>query len=945
MRYVEKEMGKDFGVGLTREKKVSKYIHDLHAARERVIKEDIFVAEDIMRKATGVKQWYVFDPFESLQRRGVASIMSLESAGLKESIIGMGFRAVVDTAAKFKPLQIRAKTWELAKTVAEEERIYTERAAKLHPTLAKRILEAAEAERALAEFPARMEVLTTEVAPMFPKSTIGRQLLKKGERLQQQQYAIQSLRQLVSASGDVEKINLPYVLRQLKTKQVFGEVRPAGETPWTWIRKRFEEPITEHHRYKQEIWQLEKDMFPIERAISHELRRPIISRADLMGFERSIELTHRGIRHREKMIDQIGLKLRAEGRFVGTELIDPAERAILKYRKAYETEIEKTIYAPFGVGKAINPIEFRKFAKERTALESGVSKTESAISKIEQQLSNVEFARYKWERGIHAREATLERKLATRKALPIEKYKTEDGVSYELKGGYYIPTAAIAEYQRRIPASTWWTRQETKFKKTLTSIWPAFHARNLYGILGWQNILAGVGARGYLTNLEVMASTSPTIQKYAAKYAPSLRADPEKLFDIPFIGKKTATQMRDVAEEWEAYGITGMIDVAATYTTKGKGITRMLSRAYEQVPQELMVGVESVGRGALFWDRVMKGIPVEKAAKDVEKFHFRYGQGALTQFESEKMRHIFLFYRWMRGNIPLQAQMSLEKPGLYAGLGKVYERSMSPEARARLKPWQQERFGFNVGNTFVSLDLPFYEHPMMYFDPDQWGNIGFALSPAIKYPVGMVFGRDPATGVPITTWKERGEFTTSQFGGRFMYAQKELSRTLAGERPVSWTVAHQFGGVGVYEMSPVSTYAGMSTMPRVPSDLKKLGVTQDVWTEWKLAGGWTPSLTDEARMDIYQQHGGQCSVCGQPCSPSHPCRSQLIVPVELGGKNTPDNTILVHDTCAGSFRRNVAPLRAAQMEHLEVPKEYSFADKNRLWGVMDEWAANAELVD
>ena len=815
MRYTERKMGKEFGAGLTREETVSAYIRTLGAAHQRAIKGDIFAAEEYMTKMTGVKQWYEMDPFESLQRRGISSIMSLQSTRLLRTMEStMGIRA-----------------------------------------------EAA---------------VTTRRAPVSPAKRLAS--LIKGYRLTQQERAIESLRGLVAAGGDVETMRFADVLQKLEPRGVFGKVRPGGKTPRAWVKERFETPISEYHRYKKEIWEVEKQNIAFGYDIERELGRRTISRRDVEGFERALSMGERGIIHRREMLARITTGLRVEGGAIGRELIDPAERAILGYRGAYEASVSKI---PAG----------RLITKTRE----------------------------------------------------LEKYMEKGGITYKLRGEYYLPTEALYEYTRRIPTTGAWSRLETKFKKTLTSIWPAFHARNLYGMALWQNVLAGVDPRAYAFNIDIMRKTSP----FMAKHMPWAVGDVGKMYDIPFMGKKTAAQLRDIAEEAEVYGITGMIDVAATYTTKGGGISRKLGRAYEKYPQEMMVGVESIGRGALFWDRIMKGVPVPKAMKDVEKFHFRYGQGALTEFESDKMRHAFLFYRWMRGNVPLQAQMSLEKPYMFAGLGKIHERAHTPEARSRLKDWQKERFGFTVGNTFISLDLPFYEHPALFFNPSNLEDIYFALSPAIKFPVGITAGRDPATGAPIKTWGARGEYALSQFAGRGVYARRELAKTLSGERPVSWTAIHQLGGVGIYELSPELQYTGMTSMPRMPSGIKALGGTQETWTEYQMSRGWKPRLTDVSRAEIHQQHGGMCSICGTPCSPDHPCRSRLIVPYELGGTYTPNNTVLVCSECSGTYGRTISPLMQAQHEGLSVPSEYqpTYADRDKVFGIFDEYMNKASLVE
>ncbi|MHC1600239.1 MAG: HNH endonuclease [Candidatus Methanospirareceae archaeon] len=801
--------------GRRREETAALYLRSMKSAKERLVAEDVFAANVYMRKKTGIEQWFETDPFVAFQKYGVEHIMGMESEYLRRRIATqMGFRDTPKTVSKY-----------------------------------------------------------VDVAPAKRLPS-----LIKGYRLTHQERALQSLRDIVAAGGDVEKINLPHALQELKSRGIFGKVRPEGKTPWAWMRERFEGTISEYHRYKREIWGLEKEEMDFAQQITGELRRRVISRKDVARFERSMDLTRRGILHREEMIANITRGIRVEGGAVGRELIDPAERAVLKYRRVYEAEIGKL----------------------------------------------------------------PGRRLIT-KELPLERTLERGGILYQLEKGDYIPTEAFAEYARRIPTTGWGSRLETKFKKTLTSIWPAFHARNLYGMVGWQNVLAGAGLRGYKTNIAVLRKTSPWMKKHV----PWAVGDVGKLFDVPFMGKKTAAEMRVIAEEAEIYGITGMVDVAATYSVKRGGIQAKLGRYYEQVPQELMVGVESVGRGALFWDRLMKGVPIESAMKDVEKFHFRYGGGALTEFETDYMRHGFLFYRWMRGNIPLQAQMSIEKPYMYAGLGKLHTRGSSPSDRERLQDWQKERFGATIGGTFVALDIPFYEHPALMLNPSNWEDLYFAMTPAIKFPVGILAGRDPATGAPIEDWDARRRFATSQFMGRGVYAQREIAKTLSGERPVSWTAIHQLGGVGVYELSDTPMYTGMTTMPRMPSGIRGMGVTQEKWTEYQLARGWTPRLTDVSRAEIYQQHGGVCSVCGTPCSPEHKCTSQLIIPTEQGGTYTPSNTVLVCESCSGTFRRNISPMMRMSLQGHHVPSEYrtSFADKEKIWGVIDQYMDAASLVE
>lgn len=79
-----------------------------------------------------------------------------------------------------------------------------------------------------------------------------------------------------------------------------------------------------------------------------------------------------------------------------------------------------------------------------------------------------------------------------------------------------------------------------------------------------------------------------------------------------------------------------------------------------------------------------------------------------------------------------------------------------------------------------------------------------------------------------------------------------------------------------------------------------------------------------------------CKICGIPCSSNNPCRSQLVVPRELGGSNTPDNTILVCSKCSGSQNGGVS-----------VPSEQKsiYEDRDKLFGMIDEYLNKAYSVE
>ena len=85
--------------------------------------------------------------------------------------------------------------------------------------------------------------------------------------------------------------------------------------------------------------------------------------------------------------------------------------------------------------------------------------------------------------------------------------------------------------------------------------------------------------------------------------------------------------------------------------------------------QQLGGGVEEVLRGALGLDRMSKGMHLEGAVDDINKFQFDYEN--LGQFEKSVAKRVIPFYTWTRKNFPLQVEMMLKRPGKYMNAARV----------------------------------------------------------------------------------------------------------------------------------------------------------------------------------------------------------------------------------------------------------------------------------
>jgi hypothetical protein len=602
--------------------------------------------------------------------------------------------------------------------------------------------------------------------------------------------------------------------------------------------------------------------------------------------------------------------------------------------------------------------------KRRVSASSRSTAKEMQMINVAEEALSLQRAKYAMaESGVGIREASALAQARMVDILPPGQARVFGGETFHLLKRAtgeetYLPIPVLEELQR--PAARYgegvigdimeeWQKRESQMKAGMTVAWPAFFARNIQGGI-FQNILAGVGIKGYTRAFDMLARTS---DYWGVRQLRKFVDLPEtKLYDVPYRGKMSAREMRDLMEHEQVIQVTGRMDVPLD-TRVGPIQPGMQHKLWNwltsKYPQTGMTGTEAIVRSPLFVHEMFAGKTVRAAEEEVGKFHFRYGAGEMTDFENLVMKRLFPFWTWTRHNIRLQTEMALTQPGKYATLMKAQRRAVPEEDRARMKDWMRSRFGFTAGETFVAVDLPVGEMPGLYGRED----VAFGLSPMIKAPIGLIMQRDVMAGRPIAgdtkmeLAKANVAFALTSFLPRFGHTQRELSKTLAGERPLSWTVAHQFGGVGIYEMPASPMYTGMTTMPRMPSGVRAMGLTQDNWTGYQMARGWTPRLTDVSRAEIYQQHGGVCSVCGQPCSPSHPCSSQLIVPPELGGTYSPENTALVCSSCSGTFRRNIAPMMRGSQTGLQVPSEYrtGFADRDKIFGVIDEYFAMADAVE
>ena len=278
------------------------------------------------------------------------------------------------------------------------------------------------------------------------------------------------------------------------------------------------------------------------------------------------------------------------------------------------------------------------------------------------------------------------------------------------------------------------------WKGSVTGWFPAFHVRNSIGGV-FNNFIAGVkNPARYLQGDQIARGAKGSITtKLGTKY--------------------TYQQIKEIAEKLGVVGQPGYLDVMREVEKDvGKGAVGKLM----DLPKNAMEITENRLRLPLFVDRLIRGDAPEQAAKSVFQFHFDYAPEALAPFEQNIMKRLLPFYRWTRGNIPLQLEQMVKQPGKYAALGKFVDNLQVDKEKAKeefqyLPPYMREGLPVRLGekNGFsqylYGLGLPVEDINRLYKGSPQrtLASMVGELSPILKYPIEAATGQNLFTGEPI----------------------------------------------------------------------------------------------------------------------------------------------------------------------------------------------------
>ena len=321
------------------------------------------------------------------------------------------------------------------------------------------------------------------------------------------------------------------------------------------------------------------------------------------------------------------------------------------------------------------------------------------------------------------------------------------------------------------------------YKAYLTVPFPSFHARNAVS----NAVLSKMGGVSFTKQTGLF----PKVLKLQnAARTKTLTEVDKKLWDEMLdLGIINRGQFFEVMKSAEQVG------------AKQKGVMNALRRGGQ--------AVEDNARIIHYLAKKEAGLTPIEAMRSVNKYLFDYSK--LTDFERKFARPAFLFYTWMRNNIPLMVHTTLTDPrtvNIYenlTGLNQDEVPSYLKGSRAFPIPGSEGAGTEAIG----SLGVPFEDLNMLNIadaDPDFFsqisrlaGKILNKASPAFKIPIELIQGEALFTGRKLSS------MTTSELIANFTPAGRlvrEGTKAINPEESMGMRALDFATGLRTYKIDP-----------------------------------------------------------------------------------------------------------------------------------------------
>jgi hypothetical protein len=310
----------------------------------------------------------------------------------------------------------------------------------------------------------------------------------------------------------------------------------------------------------------------------------------------------------------------------------------------------------------------------------------------------------------------------------------------------------------------WW-------KRNVTILWPAFHARNkvtnlvnsamdigLAGIMDRGTMYSMMqGADGVLSLPGGARMSYSQIRQLARRHgvihASYRRADVSQM-----IQDMVRTDTKGAARVARRLGVKlpGRAKLAAKGELLGPEQISMPLLAPHKAGEEVGMLIENSDRMQLFIKSLQRGMSPEQAARRVKSFLFDYED--ISRFEQNFVRRFFNpFWTWTRKNLALQAKLAVRTPGRFAapakfarGLSEEKDNALKSDIERELLPaYFQDMLGVRIdaeqSKWLMAGDLPasdlnrLWQGDMQTTLQDWAGSVGPILGEVLQSVAGVDF--------------------------------------------------------------------------------------------------------------------------------------------------------------------------------------------------------------
>ena len=299
------------------------------------------------------------------------------------------------------------------------------------------------------------------------------------------------------------------------------------------------------------------------------------------------------------------------------------------------------------------------------------------------------------------------------------------------------------------------------WKESVTVYFPMFHIRNGFSNI-FTNSMEGIENPKHYADAKILQDFGNKYMKYGgdSKIVKDLG---NKMITIK--GKRW--KVRDLLDTAERLGVVG----SGTFweEIERSGLDKTLSKM-KLNPTDLGNFIEDNAKLAHFIGKLRQGYGIEDAALSVKKALFDYSD--LTDFEKNVLRRVVPFYTWARKNAEYQLKYAAMQPGKYGAILKGF-RSMQDAFNDiddkdlhKLPTWVRNGVQVIRGKDGKAQVIYGFGTPIEAFSQFVGGfipgsgdpSIMSALSPMLKVPLELQFGRSIFTGKELATDRSAKQF-------------------------------------------------------------------------------------------------------------------------------------------------------------------------------------------